>query len=398
MKFSVLLPTRNRLEYLKFAIASVIQQDYENWEIIVSDNNSTDDNEGYVRSLRDSRIKYFRTHSSVSVTENWNNALEKSSGDYVIMLGDDDCLLKSYFRTCLDLIQQNNFPDMIYSSALNYVYPDVMPGAPLGYLMKYGYASFLVDRKDPYILDRQVALSHVKELMNFTMAVNFNMQHSLVSRSLIKEMQNHGEFYQSPYPDYYATTSLLIKAERILVLPYPMVVIGVTPKSFGYYYFNNKENQGIEFLQSTFDDEIYKKAAKFIIDGTNMNISWLLAMDVVRQNFGKEHLLKVNYRKFRFLQTLHKYKKFACWEETHFRSMATFARKLFWWEKVIYLVPFFIALFIRLHPNKRFGKAWANKMAYTFSHPSHGSSKHFPGQYNNIMDVFYSINANVMRR
>jgi glycosyltransferase involved in cell wall biosynthesis len=398
MKFSVLLPTRNRLEYLKFAIASVMQQDYENWEIIVSDNNSEDDVEGYIRSLNDSRIKYFRTQSFVSVTENWNNALEKSTGDYVIMLGDDDCLLKSYFKSYFTLLQQNDFPDMIYNSALNYVYPGVMPGTPQGYLMKFGYASFLVDKKDPYILNKQAAHGYVKEVMNFTLSVNFNMQHSLVSRSLIKEMQNYGKFYQSPYPDYYATTSLLIKAERILVVPYPMVVIGVTPKSFGYYYFNNKEDEGLDFLRNIPDDEIYKKIAKYIIAGTNMNISWLLAMDTVRQNFNKEHLLRVNYKKFRFLQTLHHCKKFACREGVYLRDMITFARNLFWWEKIAYLVPFSIALFIYLHPNKTFGKAWANKMAYTFSHPSHGASKQFSGQFHNIMDVFHFINMDVVQR
>ena len=43
MKFSVLLPTRNRLEYLRYAVETVRRQDYADWEIIVSDNCSEDD-------------------------------------------------------------------------------------------------------------------------------------------------------------------------------------------------------------------------------------------------------------------------------------------------------------------------------------------------------------------
>jgi glycosyltransferase involved in cell wall biosynthesis len=391
MKFSVLLPTRNRLEYLKYAIASVTQQDYDHWEVVVSDNNSEDDNEGYIKSLSDSRIKYFRTQSFISVTENWNHALEKSSGDYLIMLGDDDCLLKNYFKACLNLLQQNDFPDMIYTSALNYVYPNVLTGSPQGCLMKFGYASFLVDKRNPYILDKQAILNHVREVMNFTLSVNFNMQHSLVSRSLVKEMHNYGKFYQSPYPDYYATTSLLIKAKRILAVPYPMVVIGVTPKSFGCYYSNDKEDQGMEFLQNTVDNKIHSEVQKYILSGTNMNVSWLLAMDTVKQNFGKECPLRVNYRKFRFLQTLHQCKKFACHEGVRFRDMIAFVRNLFWWEALVFPIPFFIALFIRLLPKNTLAKGWANKMAYAFSHPCHGTPKQLPGQYNNIMDVFHSF-------
>jgi glycosyltransferase involved in cell wall biosynthesis len=38
MKFSVLLPTRNRLNLLSYAIETVIRQDYSDWEIIISDN------------------------------------------------------------------------------------------------------------------------------------------------------------------------------------------------------------------------------------------------------------------------------------------------------------------------------------------------------------------------
>ena len=77
MKFSVLLPTRNRLELLKYAIETVRRQDYDNWEIIISDNYSEEDIAGYIQSLKEPRIKYYRTDSFVPVTDNWNNALEK---------------------------------------------------------------------------------------------------------------------------------------------------------------------------------------------------------------------------------------------------------------------------------------------------------------------------------
>lgn len=388
MKFSVLLPTRNRLEYLKYAISSVLLQDFDNWEVIVSDNCSEADVKGYIDSLGDSRIKYFRCSSVCSVTENWNNALDQSDGDYIIMLGDDDCLLQGCFVHYLRLLNEFCFPDMIYNSALNYTYPNVMPGKLEGSLVKHTYASFFLGKQKPFFIEKSEALCFVKQVLNFNLTVNFNMQHSLVSRVLVNKLKNYGKFYQSPYPDYYATTALFIKAERILAVPIPLVVIGVSPKSFGYYYLNNKEEEGVQFLQNLLSEN----GSGYLLSGSNMNISWLQAMETVCRNFGKEHVLRINYSKFRMLQVLHQLKKYVCCEGFYLKDMLEFAKSLFFWEKVVYLIPCLIALLIRFCPKNKYGKAFARKMAYAFSHPVYEAPQKFSGNYYTIMDVFQKIN------
>ena len=93
MKFSILLPTRERLELLRHAVESVRLQDDADWEVVISDNASSQDVAGYVASLGDVRVRYSRTDKLLPVTENWNRALEMSQGEYLIMLGDDDALL-----------------------------------------------------------------------------------------------------------------------------------------------------------------------------------------------------------------------------------------------------------------------------------------------------------------
>src|SRR6187399_2954715 len=81
-KFSVLLPTRDRLELAKDAIETVRRQSFSDWELIVADNCSCDNVPGYVASLSDPRMTCIRTDTPVPVTENWNRALNASSGDY----------------------------------------------------------------------------------------------------------------------------------------------------------------------------------------------------------------------------------------------------------------------------------------------------------------------------
>ena len=336
MKFSVLLPTRNRLELLKYAVESVRRQDYSDWEIIISDNFSEQDVEGYVRSLGDPRIKYFRTASFVPVTDNWNNALDKSSGDYVTMLGDDDCLMKGYFSTIKKLVHQYDNPDFIYHSAFLYSYPKVLPNFPDGFLEPYGYADFLRTADEPYLLPEKEAQRLVRQSLNFRVAFGYNMQFAVVNSKFIGSLRDKGSFFQSPYPDYYAMNVMFLKAERILVFPKPVVAIGVSPKSFGFHYFNDAEQSGSQFLKNIPNETLVDRLKNVVLPGAIYNNSWLYALETVDINYGNDINFRVNYCRYRFLQALHVAEK-ACADE----QLAKPDLEIIWgrlnpWEKLGY--------------------------------------------------------------
>jgi len=302
MKFSVLLPTRNRLDLLSYAIETVRRQDYSDWEIIVSDNFSEEDIAGYVRSIDDSRIKYCRTDKFVPVTDNWNNALAKSDGDYVIMLGDDDCLMKGYFSTLKKMIEEYNAPDFIYTSAFQYAYPGVLPTEPDGYLHSYVNREIFRSADDPFCLECDEARELINKSMNFRMGFDYNAQFFLISKKLIVSMEKYGSFYQSPYPDYYSSNAVMLQAKRILIVPRPLVTVGISPKSFGFYYFNDIENKGSEFLKCLPDPVMRERLADVVLPGTDLNTSWLFALETLADAFRNDVDLKVNYNRYRFLQ------------------------------------------------------------------------------------------------
>ena len=349
MKISVLLPTRNRLFLLKYAVESVRRQDYEDWEIVVSDNDSTEDVGGYVNSLDDPRIRYFRTDRFLPVTDNWNNALSKSRGDYVVMLGDDDCLMRGYFRTVNRLVEENNQPDFAYTSAFLYAYPGVLPDHPEGFLRTYGYPAMFGSAREPFILERGKALNLVRESMRFRLLFGYNMQYSLVSRTFIDRMAEKGPFFQSPFPDYYATNAMLLSADKVLVCPLPLVTIGISPRSFGYYYFNRKEEQGIEFLKNMHSGDTLRHLEKIILPGTGMNTFWLMAMEAVRTNYGKDLGLDVDYGRYRLLQIVNGYGEYI--KNRNNQPLREEAKKYFRilresmrpWEKLVYGIPLRIA-------------------------------------------------------
>jgi len=388
MKFSVLLPTRNRLDLLSYAIETVMRQDYADWEIIVSDNFSGEDIAGYVRSLNDPRIKYFRTDKFVPVTDNWNNALNKSNGDYVIMLGDDDCLMQGYFSTLSKVIEEHDAPDLIYTSAYLYAYPGVMSGFPEGFLRSYSSRKIFQSAPQPFWLEKSKAVELVKHSMNFKAAFDYNMQFSLVSRKLIRAMEKHGSFYQSPYPDYYASNAMMLKVERILVVPRPLVTIGISPKSFGFYYFNDLESKGNDFLQNIPDPDMAYRLRQLILPGTDMNNSWLLSMETLANNFGEGGEIRVNYDRYRLLQICAVFAGAILGKQGAQSAVQELQGRMTLRERLLYGMPLSVVAAMSPVLPERYRAFLAKLIIYaTGSHPRLFSPR-IEGKFSTILDVF----------
>lgn len=297
MKFSVLIPTRDRLEYFRHAVHSVLQQDYDDWEVVVSDNASSEDYRSYVSGLADARIVYSRSAEGLSVTDNWNRALSMSSGEYVVMLGDDDGLMQGYFRTIAGIITDHPNAELVYTGGLLYAYPGVMPGFPDGYLQPCGYASFLVNAVEPAVLAKDEALDAARSAFRFRATYPFNAQFVVMSRSYIVRESTAGPLYRSPYPDFYAMNVAMLRAREIVTCPLPLVVVGVTPRSFGYYYFNARESDGIEMLGT---NAIIERSSASM-PGSKHLCSWLAALLEVRATC-TEVALVIDLRRYRLLQ------------------------------------------------------------------------------------------------
>jgi len=116
--FSVIINCKNSEKYLKEAVDSVLDQSYENFEIIIVDNNSKDNTSKIIQSLSDFRIKYFKLNNSLSLGEARNFGLKNSNGKFIGFLDSDD------FWHCekleKSLIQFNNYQTALVYSNVNY--------------------------------------------------------------------------------------------------------------------------------------------------------------------------------------------------------------------------------------------------------------------------------------
>ena len=88
--FSVVIPTRNRAHLLRNALQSVLEQTYDDYELIVSDNCSRDDTANVVREIAGERARYVKPNESLSMPDHWEYALDHARGRFVTYLCDDD--------------------------------------------------------------------------------------------------------------------------------------------------------------------------------------------------------------------------------------------------------------------------------------------------------------------
>lgn len=101
---SICIPVYNGAAYIAETIASVQQQTYSNIEIIVQDNQSTDETMQIVRTLADSdrRILIAQNTKNLGMAGNWNACFARASGEFVQLLSADDLLTPTFTRICLE--------------------------------------------------------------------------------------------------------------------------------------------------------------------------------------------------------------------------------------------------------------------------------------------------------
>jgi len=112
---SVCIPTFNRRGYLTEAMESVLAQSFGDFELVISDNASTDDTAEAVLSFGDPRIRYFRNDRNIGAPANWLNAVANALGRYCAIIGDDDRWAPTLLEQLVPPLDDNPDVDVAFS-------------------------------------------------------------------------------------------------------------------------------------------------------------------------------------------------------------------------------------------------------------------------------------------
>lgn len=112
-KVSLCIPTFNRVKLLPFAIESVLNQSYEDFELIVCDDGSQDNTPQLMSQYTDSRIKYIRHSKNIGKSNNMRSGFDAAKGEYFIKFDDDDRLTSDFLAETVQILEQDSTIDFV---------------------------------------------------------------------------------------------------------------------------------------------------------------------------------------------------------------------------------------------------------------------------------------------
>lgn len=223
---SIVIPC-TRGELLKQCLGTIVTQDLEGIEIVVSANGDREVIKNVVAELNNTAIKYLETPEDLKLFESWEFALDHASGEYFTILGDDDGLLVGCIDMFRSLVHSNNHPDYI-SPALAYYGHSSMDDAAKNSLR----FDMSWDKEGTFIADYILA-----DLFKFKRSV-FCQTHFFAKLDLLNVFD---KIVGYQYPDHYINALLLVQSQTAVLTKTPMIIHGYAIDSSAYLIVNSKD-------------------------------------------------------------------------------------------------------------------------------------------------------------
>jgi glycosyltransferase involved in cell wall biosynthesis len=227
---SIVIPTRNRFDYATFSIQSVLGILSPLLQLAVEDNSDDDKLDNWVRkNISDRRLVYHHSKARVSMSTNYDNALDLATGEYVSLIGDDDGVNPEIIAAT-KWAKHNEYDAIVPSSVINYVWPDLnmesrgaMKAGELRVLHFTGKKTF----PDPEIEMRKCVCDAGQVFHKLPKAY-----YGIVRKKCMdKVKQKTGTYFPGISPDMAAALSVANFTKRICHVDYPLFVPGSSANS-----------------------------------------------------------------------------------------------------------------------------------------------------------------------
>lgn len=230
-KYSIIVPCRNGMPYLSDAIQSILSQSFSNYELIISDDHSTDGTKDWLTTIKaDTNVKYIEPGIELSMVEHWEWALNHASGDWLIFLGQDDGVQPYFFRLAEELTSEavKKSLRIIMSRRAYFFWP--------GCEGSYGDVSVNYQLQ-PSVKVLNSFLNTLKALFGFSQYFDLPQMYttSLFHRSVIDEVKikQDGKVFSTQPQDANLAALAVSMEKKYLYSGIPLGWVGSSPKSAG---------------------------------------------------------------------------------------------------------------------------------------------------------------------
>jgi glycosyltransferase involved in cell wall biosynthesis len=242
VKFTILLPTRERADTLYHTIRACLNQTYPNYEIVVSDNYSQDNTYDVVHSFNDSRLRYINTGKRMSMSENFDFALSHVRDGYVMFIGDDDGVVPNSLEYVNEIINTTGTEAVVSHNAF-YTWPETANPNKLYLSDKSGY-------------EIRSSKEWIKKYLTFKMAYTFDLPGAycgFAKKDVFDRVSKDGYFFHSSTPDAYSAIAVAFATDTFVYSSTPFAVHGASKNSNGGAFLSKKKGEegkeSISFLK-----------------------------------------------------------------------------------------------------------------------------------------------------
>ncbi len=236
---SVVVPTRNRGRLLRSALQSVLDQSFDDYELIVSNNDSTDDTNEVVNQFQSPKLRYLKTDRTLSMPEHWEFALEQARGRYVTYLCDDDAWAPSALARAAEVLTSTGSALAVFCSAVYYA-PDWLEPNLRNTLHLPSFTGEVHERG---------SVNTIRKLFD-TCRVEMECPRMLNSICDLQTLQNVRRKAGTIFalcPDYSFAAIILTAVPSWLYIDQPLHVQGVFPEGIGSAQVFNRGEAAREF-------------------------------------------------------------------------------------------------------------------------------------------------------
>jgi hypothetical protein len=251
--FSIVIPTRQRAHLLRYALQSALEQTFDDYEIIVSNNGADQATERIVIECGNGKVRYFRTDDVLSMPDHWEFALAQARGEYVTFLCDDDAIFP-------DLLSNVSYAIQTYRAGvvswldLQYVDRPWGDERRKNQLVVFPYTSRLVPRNSRDELDR---LFRLKDRLGIPKMLN-----SCCHRTVIDSVKKQaGRFFLPVAPDYSSCAATLAVQREYVFIDEPLMIAGLSVET--------KSQATILRFAKEFHEELFQHVPLSAIIGRN---------------------------------------------------------------------------------------------------------------------------------
>jgi glycosyltransferase involved in cell wall biosynthesis len=227
---SIVIPTRERGEFLASAVRSALACPDPGIEVVVSDNDSADGTGSIVSAIQDKRLVYVNTGTRVPMHDNFEFALQKSRGRYLTYIGDDDAVLPGRLAHLLALLREEE-PEVVNWQAPNYVWPGGANGADGLLTLKPQHRRGGQTR----VASRELLQGMAGGSKSSFRIGGAKIYHGCVARRVVdRVIARTGRYFLVPWPDVGAAIANLFVTDSILMLGTPCTLGGESRASNGW--------------------------------------------------------------------------------------------------------------------------------------------------------------------